>query len=62
VLTGARDVDVSDVASFTTFNLHATELWETAKLSDAGAVRFAGAPVVHQTLADTLVNGTATSE
>ncbi|MEO0939878.1 MAG: phage major capsid protein [Pseudomonadota bacterium] len=62
VLTGARAVDVSDVASFTTFNLHATDLWETAKLSDAGGVRFAGAPVVHQTLADTLIGGTAVSE
>ena len=62
VLTGARAIDVSDVASFSEFLLRATELQETAKLGDPGGVRFAGAPIVHQTLADTLVPGTAVSE
>jgi HK97 family phage major capsid protein len=62
VLTGARAIDVSDVASFAEFNLRATELWETAKLSDASGIKLAGAPVVHQTLADTLITGTAVSE
>lgn len=62
VLTGGRAIDVSDVAGFSEFLLRATELQETAKLSDPSGVRFAGAPIVHQTLADTLVSGTAVSE
>ena len=62
VLTGARAIDVSDVASFSEFLLRATELQETVKLGDPGTERFAGAPIVHQTLADTLITGTAVSE
>lgn len=62
VLTGSRAIDVSDTASFSEFLLRATELQETAKLGDPSGVRFAGAPIVHQTLADTLVTGTAVSE
>ncbi|QBF32174.1 phage major capsid protein [Thalassococcus sp. S3] len=55
-------IDVSDKASFSTLLLHATELQETAKLSDPSQVRIAGAPILHQTLADTLITGTAVSE
>ena len=62
VLTGGRTAALTAKASFSAFLLRATELQETAKLSDAGAVRIAGAPIVHQTLADTLIAGTAVSE
>lgn len=55
-------IDVSDKASFSTLLLHATQLQETAKLSDPSQVRIAGAPILHQTLADTLITGTAVSE
>ena len=55
-------IDVGDKASFSTLLLHATELQETAKLSDPSQVRIAGAPILHQTLADTLITGTAVSE
>jgi len=61
-LTAARTAALTGKASFSAFLLRATELQETAKLSDAGAVRIAGAPIVHQTLADTLITGTAVSE
>ncbi|MBY6056639.1 phage major capsid protein [Leisingera daeponensis] len=62
VLTGGRTTALDDVASFSEFLLRATEIQETAKLSDPALVRIAGAPIVHQTLADTLVSGTAVSE
>ncbi len=62
VLTGARTTALDDVASFSEFLLRATEIQETAKLSDPSQVRIAGAPIVHQTLADTLITGTAVSE
>ncbi|WP_415920585.1 phage major capsid protein [Tateyamaria sp. SN6-1] len=62
VLTGGRTAALDDVASFSEFLLRATEIQETAKLSSPGGVRIAGAPIVHQTLADTLVTGTAVSE
>lgn len=62
VLTGGRTTALDDVASFSEFLLRATEIQETAKLSDPSGVRIAGAPIVHQTLADTLVTGTAVSE
>lgn len=62
VLTGGRTAALDDVASFSDFLLRATEIQETAKLSDPAQVRIAGAPIVHQTLADTLVTGTAVSE
>lgn len=62
VLTGGRTAALDDVASFSEFLLRATEIQETAKLSDPSGVRVAGAPIVHQTLADTLVSGTAVSE
>lgn len=62
VLTGGRTAALDDVASFSEFLLRATEIQETAKLSDPSGVRIAGAPIVHQTLADTLVSGTAVSE
>ena len=62
VLTGGRTAALDDVASFSEFLLRATEIQETAKLSDPAQVRIAGAPIVHQTLADTLVTGTAVSE
>lgn len=58
----AQAVDLSDPASFSAFLLYATMLQETAKLSDPAQVRIAGAPIVHQTLADTLITGTAVSE
>jgi len=62
VLTGGRTTALDDVASFSEFLLRATEIQETAKLSDPAGVRIAGAPIVHQTLADSLVTGTAVSE
>lgn len=62
VLTGGRTTALDDVASFSDFLLYATLIQETAKLSDPAQVRIAGAPIVHQTLADTLVSGTAVSE
>lgn len=62
VLTGGRTAALDDVATFSDFLLRATEIQETAKLSDPSQVRIAGAPIVHQTLADTLVTGTAVSE
>lgn len=62
VLTGGRTTALDDVASFSEFLLRATEIQETAKLSDPAQVRIAGAPIVHQTLADTLISGTAVSE
>lgn len=62
VLTGGRTAALDDVASFSDFLLRATEIQETAKLSDPSGVRIAGAPIVHQTLADTLISGTAVSE
>ncbi|MBE1282146.1 MAG: phage major capsid protein [Rhodobacteraceae bacterium] len=62
VLTGARAIDVSDIASFTDMHLYATQLWESAKLSDNAGIKFAGAPIVRQTLVDTLITGTAVSE
>ena len=63
VLTDAgRTVGVDDKASFSTLNRYATELWESAKLAGPEGVRIAGAPIVHQTLADTLIAGTAVSE
>lgn len=62
VLTGGRTTALDDFASFSEFLLRATEIQETAKLSAPALVRIAGAPIVHQTLADTLVSGTAVSE
>ena len=62
VLTGGRTAALDDVASFSDFLLRATEIQETAKLSSPSQVRIAGAPIVHQTLADTLITGTAVSE
>jgi len=62
VLTGGRTAALDDVASFSDFLLRATEIQETAKLSAPSQVRIAGAPIVHQTLADTLISGTAVSE
>lgn len=62
VLTGGRTAALTNVASFSEFLLRATEIQETAKLSDPSQVRIAGAPIVHQTLADTLISGTAVSE
>ncbi|QDI74679.1 MULTISPECIES: phage major capsid protein [Leisingera] len=62
VLTAGRTTALDGVASFSEFLLRATEIQETAKLSDPAQVRIAGAPIVHQTLADTLVSGTAVSE
>ena len=62
VLTGGRTAALDDVASFSDFLLYATQIQETAKLSDPSQVRIAGAPIVHQTLADTLISGTAVSE
>lgn len=62
VLTGGRTAALDDVASFSDFLLRATEIQETAKLSSPSQVRIAGAPIVHQTLADTLIAGTAVSE
>lgn len=62
VLTGGRTTALDNVASFSEFLLRATEIQETAKLSDPAQVRIAGAPIVHQTLADMLINGTSVSE
>jgi hypothetical protein len=62
VLTGGRTTALDDIAAFSDFLLRATEIQETAKLSDPSGVRIAGAPIVHQTLADTLISGTAVSE
>lgn len=62
VLTGGRAIDVSGIASFTDLHLYATQLWESAKLSDNSGIKFAGAPIVRQTLVDTLITGTAVSE
>lgn len=62
VLTGGRTAALTAKASFSAFLLRATELQESAKLSDASQVRIAGAPIVMQTLADTLIAGTAVSE
>ncbi|WP_371154148.1 phage major capsid protein [Jannaschia sp. 2305UL9-9] len=62
VLSGGRTDALDDVASFSEFLLQATMIQETAKLSDPSQVRIAGAPIVHQTLADTLIPGTAVSE
>lgn len=62
ILTGGRTAALDDVASFSDFLLRATEIQEAAKLASPSGVRIAGAPIVHQTLADTLVTGTAVSE
>lgn len=62
VLTGGRTAALDDVAGFSELLLRATEIQETAKLSSPSQVRLAGAPIVHQTLADTLISGTAISE
>lgn len=62
VLTGGRTAALTAKASFSAFLLRATELQETAKLGDTGSIRIAAAPIVHQTLADTLIAGTAVSE
>lgn len=62
VLTGGRTAALTGKASFSAFLQRAVELQETAKLSDAGGIRIAGAPVVAQTLADSLIAGTAVSE
>ncbi|MCD9146730.1 phage major capsid protein [Pseudophaeobacter flagellatus] len=61
-LTGARAINVSDIASFTELHLRATTLWESAKLSDVSGINFAGAPILRQTLIDSLITGTAVSE
>lgn len=61
VLTGGRTTALDDKASFSDFLLYATLIQETAKLSDPAQVRIAGAPIVHQTLADDLVAGTSVS-
>lgn len=61
-LTGTRAIDVSDAANFTDLHLYATQLWESAKLSDNAGIKFAGAPIVRQTLVDSLITGTAVSE
>ena len=62
VLTGGRTAALTGKASFSAFLQRAVELQETAKLSDASGIRIAGAPIVMQTLADTLIAGTAVSE
>jgi HK97 family phage major capsid protein len=62
VLTGGRTTALDDVASFSDFLLYATQIQETAKLSDPSQVRIAGSPIVAQTLLDTLITGTAVSE
>lgn len=62
VLTGARTAALTAKASFSAFLARAVELQETAKLSDASGIRIAGAPIVAQTLADSLISGTAVSE
>lgn len=62
VLTAGRTAALTAKASFSAFLLRATEIQETAKLSDPASVRIAGAPIVHQTLADTLITNTAVSE
>lgn len=61
-LTGGRTAALTGKASFSAFLQRAVELQETAKLSDASGIRIAGAPIVAQTLADTLITGTAVSE
>lgn len=62
VLTGARTAALTAKASFSAFLARAVEQQETAKLSDASGIRIAGAPIVAQTLADSLISGTAVSE
>lgn len=62
MLTGARTAALTGKASFSAFLQRAVELQETAKLSDASGIRIAGAPIVAQTLADSLIAGTAVSE
>lgn len=62
VLTGGRTAALTAKASFSAFLQRAVELQETAKLSDASGIRVAGAPIVAQTLADSLISGTAVSE
>jgi len=61
VLTGDRTAALEDMPDFAAFMLYATELQETAKLSDAAGVRIAGAPIVAQILHNMLVPGTAVS-
>jgi len=62
VLTGGRTAALTAKASFSAFLLRAVELMETAKLSDASGIRIAAAPIVMQTLMDTLLANTAVSE
>jgi len=62
LLTGPRTAALTARASFSALLLRAVEIMETAKLSDVGGVRIAGAPILMQTLADTLLPNTAVSE
>lgn len=57
VLSGAREVALDDVPTFADLLLYATELQESAMLSDPGQVRIAAAPIVRQTLATNLIEG-----
>lgn len=68
VLTGSREDEFVAHTSATGASLtfsqileYATELAETAKLSDPSQVRIAGNPIVFRALADNLVTGTAVS-
>ncbi len=62
VLTGGRTAALTAKASFSALLLRAVEIMETAKLSDPSQVRIAGAPILMQTLMDTLLANTAVSE
>lgn len=61
-LTAGRTAALTAKASFSSLLANAVLLMETAKLSDVSQVRIAGAPILFQTLADTLISGTAVSE
>lgn len=62
VLTGGRTAALTAKASFSALLLRAVEIMETAKLADPSSVRIAGAPILMQTLMDTLLANTAVSE
>lgn len=62
LLTGGRTAALTAKASFSALLLRAVEIMETAKLSDPSQVRIAGAPILMQTLMDSLLAGTAVSE
>ena len=62
LLTSGRTAASNAKVTFSALLAAAVRLMESAKLSDISQVRIAGAPILFQTLADTLVPNTSVSE